>query len=131
MCLSKIEDFPVTQNYGWQVFEEKKTTGELFSCFFGGDPIPVGKWQRDKIRIFARWIYITRSRKYKTGFHIFLNEEDAKEYCPDSEAYCMRKVRFKRVVVRGLQEIPCPAGGRIQTRWVEVVVCRKRFVEPN
>jgi len=132
MCLSKLEDFTVTQNYGWQVFN-KEITGELYPCFFGDDPIPVGKWHKDKFRICDRWIRIDVDVRYKKGFHIFLNKEDAKTYGIRSAiSRCVKKVRFKRILARGLQEIHSPpVEGKIQTQQVKVVVCRKRFVEPN
>ena len=124
MCLYRLENFKVTQNYGWQVFVES-SPGKLYPRFFGNGPVPVGKWQRDKFRIRDRWIGIY-TLEYKKGFHIFLNKENAKDYCPNSEDYCVRKVRFKRVVARGLQEITMGKGPL-----GKVVVCRKRFVEPN
>ena len=127
MCLSKLENFKVTQNYGWQVFR-KEPTSELYPYFFGGDkPVPVGEWQKDKFRIFSKCICTETDTRYKEGYHIFLNEEDAKVYFPGSDNFCIRKVWFKRVVARGLQEIPT---GRLR-RQVKVVVCRKRFVEPD
>jgi len=126
MCLVELENFKVTQDYGWQVLRE--TTGMLYSCFFGEGPVPVGKWQRDKFRIRDRWI-CANFMKYKKGFHIFLNKEDAKTYCNDSEAYRVKKVRFKRVVARGFQDVSSPL--EMKTQLAKVVVCRKRFVEPN
>jgi len=126
MCLDKLENFEVTQSYGWQVFYVNPE-GLLNSRFHGDRSIPVGKWQRDKFRIFDRLIYIDENGEYKKGFHIFLNEDDARIYCPSLEAYCVKKVRFKRVVARGFQIIV----GEGQKRWAKVVICHKRFVEPD
>jgi len=128
MCLSKIENFEVTQSHGWQIFN-KNSEGVLYSCFFGDKPVPIGKWQRDKFRIFSRSINIDMSAliKYRKGYHIFLNEEDAKTFRLNlARDYCIRKVRFKKVLVKGFQKI---VSGALLTRWAKVIVCRKRFVE--
>ena len=129
MCLSKLENFKVTQNYGWQVFG-KGSSGKLYPRFFGEGPVPVGEWQRDKFRIRDRWIYYGFSTvlKYRKGYHIFLNKKDAKEWLTSSKDQCIKKVRFKRVVARGLQDI---GGLEGQTQYAKVVVCHKRFVEPD
>jgi len=127
MCLQQLENFKVTQSYGWQVFV--KSAGDLYPYHFGDKRIPVGKWQTDKFRIFKRWIsnYNITGLRYKKGYHIFLNEEDVKEYCPSSKNYEIKKVRFKKILARGLQEI-VTEGPTLQ---VKVVVCRKRFIEPD
>ena len=128
MCLSKLENFKVTQNYGWQVFS-KDSPNMLYPCFFGSRPVPIGKWQKDKFRILKRWIYtdISALIKYRKGYHIFLNEEDAKTFRLNlARDYCIRKVRFKKVLVKGFQKI---VSGALLTRWAKVIVCRKRFVE--
>ena len=129
MCLDKLENFEVTQNHGWQVFV--KQAGCLYPYHFGDSPVPVRKWQRDKFRMPGenRWVYIDylSGPRYRKGYHIFLNEEDARTYCPISETYCIRKVRFKKILARGLQEISADDEGG--TRRVRVVVCHKRFVE--
>ncbi len=126
MCLDKLKDFEVTQKHGWQVFM-KRAEGYLYSRFFNHDtPIPIGKWQRDKFRIFNKWIYMEDySKKYKKGFHIFLSEEDAQAYGPNSTTYCVKKVGFKRVVAKGFQTIY--NGGKM----AKVVVCHKRFIEQD
>ena len=129
MCLFKLENFKVTQNYGWQVFS-KGSSGKLYPCYFGPGSVPVGKWQRDKFRIRERWIYYGFSTvlKYRKGYHIFLNAKDAKEWFNSFGDYCIKKVRFKRVVARGLQDIGSLGG---VTKYAKVVVCRQRFVEPD
>ena len=128
MCLDKLENFEVTQDYGWQVFSKNYTGSYIYSRFHRNDePVPVGKWQRDKFRMLNRWIYIDKNVEYKKGFHIFLNEDDARIYCPSNEKYCLKKVKFQRVVAKGFQVI---VGGG-QKRWAKVVVCHKRFVEPD
>ena len=125
MCLHKLKNFTVTQSHGWQVFV--KMSGKLYLYNSSDGPVPVGKWQRDKFRISKRWIYINyiSDLKYKKGYHIFLNEEDAKNYCPSSKSHCIKKVRFKGVLARGLQEITTKG----RTQQVRVVVCHKRFIE--
>lgn len=125
MCLSKLEDFAVTQSHGWQTFI--KSSEGLYSRFFGNGTVPVGEWQKDKFRIFNRWICTDNFEKYKKGFHIFLDEEDAKTFCHGIGSYCVKKVRFKKVVARGFQKINTISTPQL----TKVVVCRKRFVEPD
>jgi len=126
MCLSKLENFKVTQNYGWQVFK-KNDTGELYGYYFGYEPIPIGEWQKDKFRIRDRWIYTAETNaRYKKGFHIFLEWEDVKKWFPGPDGYCIKKVRFEKVVAQGLQDIGRLGG---QTQYARVVICHKRFIE--
>jgi len=127
MCLDKIGNFAVPQDYGWQIFRKEK--GCLYPYYFGEGPVPVGKWQRDKFRIFDRHIDIDLlNLKYKKGYHIFLNKEDAEAYCSDSsDCYCVKKVRFKRIVAQGFQMVASKGISRL----VKVVVCHKRFVESD
>ena len=130
MCLSKLGDFKVSQNYGWQIYF-KAHTGKLFSryyCF--NNPISVGKWQRDTFRIFNRWIYIHHisDLKYRKGYHIFLNKNDAKDYLLGCSECCVKKVRFKRILHQGFQRV---YNREKIPRYAKVVACRYRYVEPD
>lgn len=124
MCLSKLKDFNVTRPYGYQVFQKKDR--KLFSMFHPQKPIKLEKWEEDESVEIVEAFFPEKkhgSKKYQTGFHVFLNEKDAKEL---KEIYSkfkleIKKVHFKNVVTTGIENW-------IKKRSFPVVVARERLI---
>jgi len=88
MCLDNIvtDVEPITEGYKiYRRLNKDKLIPEYF-----GSPIKIGKWYNSSswIRrlLFGKYIYTGNGKKYKSGFHVFHNFEDAKYYkgwsCP-------------------------------------------------
>ena len=106
MCLDRLDDYEVKQDYGWKMFYLEEGD-ELFSTNYGDKPYKTNKWHhekeyRDKAHKKRKYLLTEcpPEEKYRYGFHIYLKKKDAKElqWFP-SEA--IQKVRFRNVVAKG------------------------------
>ena len=121
MCLDELADFKVTKDYGWGVFREED--GQLFQRFGCESLVPEEKWQTDPNNYYLWTEY--DGKVYKTGFHLFIREEDALGYVsPFCDDEVVRKVRFKKIVAKGMQQLPYTMSSK-----ANVIVVRERFVE--
>jgi len=128
MCLKRLIDFKVNKNYGWQIFERRRTgLVQLHRHHFQRHPTIVmeGAWQTDPNNYCIR--PACGFSKYKTGFHILLEFEDALDYLIESNEEVIRKVWFKDVVATGEEDILFID----PVRSAKVVVAKKRFAEPE
>jgi len=121
MCLDCLADFKVMKNYGWGVCREED--GQLFQRFGCNSLVPEETWQTDPNDYSLQTEY--DGKTYRTGFHLFTRKEDALGYVsPFCDDEVIRKVRFKKVVAKGVQQLPYTLSSK-----ANVVVVRERFVE--
>jgi len=127
MCLKRLVDFKVNKNYGWQIFKKGKTGLVQFHHHFDLVETPVieGAWQTDPNNYFIR--PASGFGKYKTGFHILLEFEDALDSILGFEEEVIRKVWFRDVVATEEENLMYAS----PIRSAKVVVARERFVEPE
>ena len=120
MCLDKLADFEVRQNWGWQavyIYHD----GELRQRYLHYErakwkptPIQCDKWQKDPKR------YIIRPRNYQTGFHISLSKSGAALHTDSDQS--PKKVFFRNVIAKGYQTFYQPK------RKYKTIVARERYV---
>jgi len=121
MCLDELAYFKVTKSYGWGVFREED--GQLFQRFGCKSLVPEEKWETDPNDYSLQTEY--DGKPYRTGFHLFINKEDALGYVsPFCDDEVVRKVRFKKVVAKGVQQLPYALSAK-----ANVIVVRERCVE--
>jgi len=121
MCLDELAKFKVAKDYGWGVFREED--GQLFQRFGCKSLVPEEKWQTDPNDYSLQTEY--DGKPYRTGFHLFIREEDALGYVsPFRNDEVIRKVRFRRIVAKGKQYLPYTLSSK-----ANVVVVRERYVE--
>jgi len=60
----------------------------------------------------------------RTGFHLFTNKKDALGYANPYNDEVVRKVRFRNIVAKGKQCLPCTFSAK-----ANVIVVRERYVE--
>jgi hypothetical protein len=114
MCLTTVTHapHPQEQGEGWKVFEQRDST--LVSPFllfhapdFFRQTFPTtNTWTTDE-RNFC--LNSEEKTPYPTGFHLFVNKEDAevfsnKAYAPQNP-YVVRKVKYRNVAAKGRQII--------------------------
>jgi len=105
MCLDRLSDFKIPKPYvGWKYFDvrdygvhvESHISCVKYSVFY--------KWMHEKD--FRSWLskefmVSYASEIYLSGFHIYLQKEDAERYCYRNSV--ILPVRFRKVVARGYQ----------------------------
>lgn len=112
MCLHTVfhDQTFETQGEGWKVFLQNNKK-ELFTPIHLRDPNTKLFFRRE----FNPNTWMTDDRDYSisnyffdtypTGFHIFLNKEDAEKFAKNGEAgIIVLKVRYKKVVAKGTQQ---------------------------
>jgi hypothetical protein len=123
MCLAKLTKAPRIK-YGYKVFWQSKSSFR-FRFRDTGKKLPTGKWlkeedfrdsndpngQEDCIRI-SHWISHLADIKYKKGFHVYDNEDDAKAH------------RYRGLVVKKVQVFMVVAHG-IEVGYQPVTVCKR------
>jgi len=120
MCLDELAEFKVVKDYGWEVFQERY--GQLAQlCRHNTPAVPIieEEWQTDPNDYHLLTEY--GGKVYKTGFHLFTNKGDALCY---ANGNVVRKVRFKNIVAKGKQCLPCTFSAK-----ANVIVVRERYVE--
>jgi len=104
MCLDKYKYFKLPENgIGYKVFV-KIGDDEYRPPFFGHE-FRLNEWIHDE-REFKIEYENDDNRYYPTGFHVFTNFADAQTYRGNvaGDGLVVRKVEFKNVVTRGLQD---------------------------
>ena len=127
MCLSRIKNFDITRPYGYQIFYKKNK--KLVSMFHQDKSIKYNKWETDSADIKIEAFFPEKkngSKIYETGFHIFLNEKDAKEVKKLYPKFKLeiKKVHFKNVITTGLENW-------IDKRSFPVIVAKERFIHKS
>lgn len=136
MCLSKVlAAYPEPEERelsGWKVFY-REPNGSLQSLFYGAvrwpAGLPIGTWVHERAgridpservgppRFGTR---VSRQPTYHLGWHVFRTRRAAEAYrCAEHEAEVVRRVRYRKMVVRGRQE-----GYRVD-------VALELFIEPE
>lgn len=128
MCLENLDpEFNITEGEGWKVFMPDEN-GKLYNLGYLHDV--------DKKDFFHylydtnTWIsdpreYILPAALYQTGFHLFLNKEDAEAACGND--CCLRKVKFRNVTAKGTQVIFHK--NALEFRDVPALAAREIFIE--
>jgi hypothetical protein len=114
MCLDRLGDFPVPELVGWKVFRKlgRSHDAVLAPILFRKPDLefPPNIWISDPVNLLTIGY---EGIKYKTGFHIFIDEKEAEQYRIkaayhfvwfDSSNLVVRKIYFKEVVAKGFQE---------------------------
>jgi len=101
MCLDKLVDAEVTETTGYKVFD---IVDGILSTAMRGFVVEIGKeYEAHQETV---WCYHP-AYVYKSGFHIFLKLEDAKNYMEGLDAYetsVIRKVSFRNILAIGLDD---------------------------
>lgn len=112
MCLQQVLEIPekykTGEHVGYKVLYRHQTCvsdGPIITSYFTpvrASRIIFDEWMINKNQKFIHLCTNKVIQRYKPGFHIFLNEEDAGKYkIYDNEVVV--KVRFKDVVAYGLE----------------------------
>lgn len=103
MCLSYVsKEKPKKTGIGYKVFIRSTRFGVTTSRFSfqymdlrGREEVPINKWlTAEKV---PTW------QGYQSGFHIFLNKEDAEKWVGKSSLSVIRKVRYRGARCQGRQ----------------------------
>ena len=106
MCLDTVTKmYPeddMTEGEGWKVFVELYNGDISVPCYGYIQPIVENEW----VKAETSPVYISLDECYKSGFHIFKTEEDAKQhwlYTDFSirEDYRLKKVKFRGIICEG------------------------------
>ena len=127
MCLDYLENYPVNQQHGWQIF--RQSDGYLRSWFRGGSLQPNSLQEANQIKIYT----YDETATYMSGFHIFIDYDECKEvydYCvtiqPD---LIIRRVLFSNILHKGRQLFTITDYTTDYTRVLyKVIVTQYRFV---
>jgi len=115
MCLTYFEKFPVKLNkkgvgIGWKVFR-KNEDGSLSPELFGSNSIKykTNKWIIANPKCVAEYFipYKKMLQGYNPYFHIFLTRKDARIWRDNEYDVTIRKVKFRKMTVTGLQVFDC------------------------
>jgi hypothetical protein len=115
---------------GYKVFEKRR--GGYFSPFFNKQQrLKERKWLRDE---FGRVIFADDDREYRTGYHIFLYEENAKQYASNELEYRNRnrnlkvlKVYFDQILASGIQLVGA-SSRYLNCQSATIVVAKKMYI---
>jgi len=119
MCLDFLSEFEIKSDEGYKMFLNRKR--KLYGVFWAGNTekeYPTNIWLKEKdYRNPCFWklkstnekeIEISPFTKYKPGFHIFINKNDAEKFfesqIPCRSNYFIKKVKFRNIVAKGIQE---------------------------
>jgi len=128
MCLDKLADFEVKQNWGWQCFRTE--TGEICARYSHAahmrSPFLVefDKWQEDPNE-YQILNYSPSDFDYQTGFHVTLSKKGAESYAWEWRGDIVKKVYFRKTVAKGYQNITSPKTSR---KKYKTIVARERYV---
>ena len=130
MCLNKLEDFKVHRYHGWQVFQKGYGRSvKLYPLYKGTDKVVVqNEWMTDPNIKPIR--FVRGYMQYPAGYHVLLRKKDAKIMKGKPRHRVIRKVRFKRVVAKGLQTLYSrDKDDVLVTTQAKTVIVRERYVE--
>jgi hypothetical protein len=110
---------------------------ELISPNFGRRYFKIGKWINEKsyrCKYFDEDLLVGGGGNlYKTGFHVFKNKVDAKEYKRlldkidknSRRVYCVLKVKIRKIVAEGTQKFKLFPNEPLE---VQVIVAKEMFI---
>lgn len=110
MCLTKLTHGKTNLRVGYKVFRYSKANeGQLAptdKILPRGVHFRFNTWIKDTNNYNIWTANDGKNNQYQTGFHIFLDEADAEWIAlQHPSTFIYRKVNFRKVVARGIQEI--------------------------
>ena len=122
MCLDTVDEVTKEYTEGYKVFGVRGNfvNPELYNTY---KRFPLHEWIGEETNTH---IYYGNGNYYKSGFHFFVNLEDAYTWIQDSTTDCeIFKVRVRNIIASGEQRLY----GTIKSTNVKVGVAKEMYIE--
>lgn len=107
MCLDMYQKINLETKQGWKLVSKYELNKELYRTVCMDSLLNKNKWNVDYSRKYIKYGCINPSYKdekeYVTGYHIFLNKGDAKQWLGGNVGL-IKKVEFGDVTATGMQD---------------------------
>ena len=125
MCLDKVDEVTKEYTEGYKIFTVRGNfvSPEFFNTY---KKFPLQEWIEDESDYNIWYDNCTYYSHYKSGFHFFVNLEDAYEWMGDSTIDCgIFKIQVRNIVASGKQRLY----GIVKSKNAKVGVAKEMYIE--